>query len=58
LELGALLPVVDYIRAHQFRTRFLVEFIQALREADVIVSSTVAVEAHLEGFDYQATANQ
>jgi len=48
LELGALLPAVDYIRAQQFRTRLLDEFMQALSEADVIVSPTVAFEAPAE----------
>lgn len=48
LELGALLPAVDYIRAHQFRTRLLVEYMQALSDAEVIVSPTVAFEAPAE----------
>ena len=48
LELGALLPAVDYVRAQQFRTRLLAEFMQVFEDADVIVSPTVAFEAPAE----------
>ncbi len=48
LELGALLPAVDYLRVQQFRTRLLGEFLEAFREVDVLVNPCVAFEAPAE----------
>lgn len=48
LELGTLLPAVDYLRAHQVRTRLLASFLEVLQRVDVIVNPTVAFEAPAE----------
>jgi len=48
LELGALIPAVDYVRAQQYRARLLRECLEALQVVDVLVSPTVAWEAPQE----------
>lgn len=48
LELGALLPAVDYLRAQQFRTRLLAQFVATFEDVDVLVNPTVAFEAPAE----------
>jgi len=47
-ELGTLLPAVDYLRAQQYRTRLMNEFMAALRNVDVLVNPSVAFEAPAE----------
>jgi aspartyl-tRNA(Asn)/glutamyl-tRNA(Gln) amidotransferase subunit A len=48
LELGALVPAVDYVRVQQYRRRLLAEFMDVFRHVDVLVSPTVAWEAPKE----------
>jgi aspartyl-tRNA(Asn)/glutamyl-tRNA(Gln) amidotransferase subunit A len=48
LELGALMPAVDYVRVQQYRRRLFVEFLDVLRDVDVLASPTVAWEAPKE----------
>lgn len=48
LELGAMLPAVDYLKAHQYRARLLESFLAVLNDVDVIVNPTVAFEAPAE----------
>jgi aspartyl-tRNA(Asn)/glutamyl-tRNA(Gln) amidotransferase subunit A len=48
LELGALLPATDYVRAQQYRSRLLGELLSAFQEVEVLVSPTVAWEAPKE----------
>jgi aspartyl-tRNA(Asn)/glutamyl-tRNA(Gln) amidotransferase subunit A len=45
LEMGALLPAVDYLRAQQYRSRLMGELQAAFQEVDVLVNPTVAWEA-------------
>ena len=45
LELGALIPAVDYLRTQQFRTKLTREFLEVFQDVDVIVSPTIAFEA-------------
>lgn len=48
LELGAMLPAVDYLKAHQYRARLLESFLAVFEDVDVIVNPTVAFEAPAE----------
>ncbi len=48
LELGTMLPAVDYLKAHQYRTRLLESFLAVLDDVDVIVNPSVAFEAPAE----------
>ncbi len=48
LELGALIPAVDYLRAQQYRSRLLGELLASFQEIDVLVNPTVAWEAPKE----------
>lgn len=48
LELGALIPAVDYVRSQQFRSRLLREFLEVLEDVDLLVSPTAPWEAPLE----------
>ena len=48
LELGALVPALDYVRGQRFRRKLMSEFIEAFKEVDVIISPTVAWVAPAE----------
>lgn len=48
LELGALVPAVDYVRVQQYRRKLLTEFLDVFGQVDVLVSPTVAWEAPKE----------
>jgi len=48
LEIGALIPAVDYVRAQQYRSRLLRECLEAFQNVDVLVNPTVAWEAPQE----------
>jgi len=48
LEMGALIPSVDYLRAQQYRRRLLKEFVEVFREVDVVVGPTAPWEAPKE----------
>ena len=48
LELGALIPAVDYVRVQQYRRQLLNEFLEAFCEVDVIVTPTAPYEAPKE----------
>jgi aspartyl-tRNA(Asn)/glutamyl-tRNA(Gln) amidotransferase subunit A len=56
LELGALIPAVDYVRVQQYRRRLLAEFLEAFQQVDVLVNPTVAFEAPEE--DPEVAAGQ
>jgi aspartyl-tRNA(Asn)/glutamyl-tRNA(Gln) amidotransferase subunit A len=51
LELGALIPAVDYVRAQQYRRRLLEEFQTVFQQVNVIVSPSVIWEAPQEDPD-------
>jgi aspartyl-tRNA(Asn)/glutamyl-tRNA(Gln) amidotransferase subunit A len=48
LEMGALIPAVDYLRAQQYRSRLLEELSASFKDVDVLVNPTVAWEAPKE----------
>ena len=48
LELGALVPAVDYVHVQRFRRRLLTEFLELFDRIDVIANPTVAWEAPKE----------
>ena len=48
LEMGALLPAVDYVRVQQYRSRLLNQYLQVFKDVDVLISPTVFWEAPKE----------
>ena len=48
LELGALVPALDYVRGQRFRRKLMTEFAEAFKEVEVIISPTVAWVAPAE----------